>query len=314
MNYNPKQFPKCTVPAAEVTRLKALGFLWDKRTPDCFNARVITRNGKITAKEMELIAESSQKFGSGEVSFTTRLTAEVQKIPYAQIDAFIAFLAEGGLETGGTGAKVRPVVSCKGTTCQYGLVDTYALSEKMHELFYKGYRNVKLPHKFKIAVGGCPNNCVKPDLNDIGIIGQRVPLPMDELCRNCKACEKTCPIHAAHVEEGKFRPDTEKCNSCGRCVKACPFTAIDCIDGYKITIGGRWGKRVAQGNALHKIFTSEEEVVKTVEKAILFFRDQGIPGERFSDTIARVGFDCAEKMILSDELLERKDEILAKTL
>ena len=34
---------------------------------------------------------------------------------------------------------------------------------------------VKLPHKFKIAVGGCPNNCVKPNLNDLGIIGQRVP-------------------------------------------------------------------------------------------------------------------------------------------
>ena len=33
----------------------------------------------------------------------------------------------------------------------------------------------RLPHKFKIAVGGCPNNCVKPDLNDLGIIGQRVP-------------------------------------------------------------------------------------------------------------------------------------------
>ena len=30
-------------------------------------------------------------------------------------------------------------------------------------------------HKFKIAVGGCPNNCVKPDLNDLGIIGQMVP-------------------------------------------------------------------------------------------------------------------------------------------
>ena len=36
--------------------------------------------------------------------------------------------------------------------------------EEIHERFYHGYREVKLPHKFKIAVGGCPNNCVKPDL------------------------------------------------------------------------------------------------------------------------------------------------------
>ena len=303
-----------TVSPEEIKRVKGMGFLQDKRYPDVFNARVITKNGKITAQQHRIIAEASEKYGSGVVTMTVRLTLEIQGVKYENIQPLIDFLAAHGLSTGGTGKRVRPVVSCKGTTCQYGLIDTFGLSEKMHKRFYEEMRGVTLPHKFKIAVGGCPNNCVKPDLNDIGIIGQRVPLPMDELCRNCKACEKTCPIHAAHVEEGKFRPDTEKCNSCGRCVKACPFTAIDCIDGYKITIGGRWGKRVAQGNALHKIFTSEEEVVKTVEKAILFFRDQGIPGERFSDTIARVGFDCAEKMILSDELLERKDEILAKTL
>ena len=33
------------------------------------------------------------------------------------------FWADAGLETGGTGSKVRPVVSCKGTTCQYGLIE-----------------------------------------------------------------------------------------------------------------------------------------------------------------------------------------------
>ena len=66
-------------------------------------------------------------------------------------------------------------MSCKGTTCQYGLIDTFDLSEKLHERFYVGYHGVELPHKFKIAVGGCPNMCVKPDLNDLGIVGQRVP-------------------------------------------------------------------------------------------------------------------------------------------
>ena len=45
------------------------------------------------------------------------------------------------------------MVSCKGTTCQYGLIDTFALSEEIHERFYKGFYDVKLPHKFKIAVG-----------------------------------------------------------------------------------------------------------------------------------------------------------------
>ena len=51
-------------------------------------------------------------------------------------------LENTALMTGGTGAKVRPVVSCKGTTCQYGLIDTFALSRKIHERFYVGYHDV----------------------------------------------------------------------------------------------------------------------------------------------------------------------------
>ena len=75
--------------------------------------------------------------------------------------------------------------------------------------------------------------------------------------------------------------------------------------------GGRWGKKVAHGHALDKIFTSEEEVLDIVEKAILLFREQGITGERFADTIDRIGFENVKKQLLSDELLRRKQENLA---
>ena len=125
---------------------------------------------------------------------------------------------------------------------------TFALSEKIHERFFVGYQDVKLPHKCKIAVGGCIHNCVKPDLNDIGIIGTRTK-----------------------DEAGK----------------ACP--------GYKICIGGRWGKKTAKGQPLSKIFTSEEEVLDTIEKIILFYKDNGLEKERFADTIARIGFEEVEK-------------------
>ena len=72
------------------------------------------------------------------------------------------FLAQAGLKTGGTGSLVRPVVSCKGTTCQYGLLDSFGLSEKLHERFYIGYHDVTLPHKFKIAVGAAPTTASSP--------------------------------------------------------------------------------------------------------------------------------------------------------
>ena len=289
------------IPAEEIARVKGLGFLWDKTTPDCFNGRVITRNGKMTAKEMAAIAEAAEKFGNGEVTMTVRLTAEIQKVPFENIEPLREFLKERGLETGGTGAKVRPVVSCKGTTCQYGLIDTFALSEAIHKRFYEGWHDVKLPHKFKIAVGGCPNNCVKPDLNDLGIVGQRVPVIDLEKCRGCKVCqiEKNCPIHVPKVVDGKVVIDDAQCNHCGRCINKSPFKAFEeYIPGYKVYIGGRWGKKVARGKFLSKLLTSPEEVLDVIEKAITLFRDQGQQGERFADTVERLGFEEVEKQLL----------------
>lgn len=304
----------CTISADEIKRVKGLGFLNNKGT-DLFNGRVITVNGKITAAQAKAIAEAAEKFGSGELTFTTRLTVEVKGIHFDDIEPFREYVAQAGLITGGTGALVRPVVSCKGTTCQYGLYDTFALSEKIHERFYLGYHNVKLPHKFKIATGGCPNNCVKPDLNDLGIVGQMMPNFDAEKCKGCKKCkiEKTCPMGAAKVVDGVMVSDKSICNNCGRCVGNCLFDAIqDGTPGYKIYIGGRWGKKTAHGKPLSKIFTCEEEVLDVVEKAILLFREQGNGGERFADTISRIGFGEVERQLLSNELLERKQEILAE--
>ena len=122
---------KSAIEPKEELRVKRLGFLRDKTTADCFNARVITRNGKVSAEELNIIAEAAKLYGNGEITMTTRLTVEIQRIPYANINPLIKYLEEHGLETGGTGRKVRPVVSCKGTTCQYGLTDTFDLSMKI---------------------------------------------------------------------------------------------------------------------------------------------------------------------------------------
>ena len=60
---------------------------------------------------------------------TTRLTMEIVGVPYERIEDLRDFLAGAGLETGGTGSKVRPVVACKGTTCQYGQLDSTSTGE-----------------------------------------------------------------------------------------------------------------------------------------------------------------------------------------
>lgn len=296
----------------EEKKVKGLGFLRNKGT-DNFSGRVITINGKITVAQQKCIAEAAEKFGNGNVLFTTRLTIECPGIPYDKIEDFREYIAKEGLVTGGTGSKVRPVVSCKGTTCQYGLIDTYALSEDIHETFYNGYKDIRLPHKFKIAVGGCPNNCVKPDLNDLGVIGQLIPHFDKKLCKGCKKCTvvEACPMDATQISDGILSINEEICNNCGRCIAKCNFNAIEIGQiGYKIYIGGRWGKHINQGKSLNKVFTDKKEVMHVIEKTILLYKEQGKTGERLAATIERIGFENVEAQLLSHKILKRKQEIL----
>lgn len=294
-----------TISKEDEKKVKGLGFLSNKGT-DNFSGRVITENGLITTEQFKKIIEAAEKYGNGNLALTARLTIECQGIPFDQIDDFRSCLAEGGLETGGTGAKVRPVMSCKGTTCQYGLIDTFGLAKEIHDHFYTGMRNITLPHKFKVAVGGCPNNCVKPDLNDVGIIGQKLPIVNQAECRNCKNCGvvKSCVVRAAQLADEKITINTHECLNCGICIGKCPFHAVIKGDvGYKIVIGGRWGKQVAQGKALNRIFTDKEALLNRVEEIIIFYKENGLPGERFAQTIERIGFDKVEAILLSSKTL-----------
>ena len=124
--------------------------------------------------------------------------------------------------------------------------------------------------------------------------------------------ERSCPIQAARLTDGKVTIDGEACNHCGRCISKCPFGALEtAVTGYKIYLGGRWGKKVAQGRALDKVFTDKEEVMTVIEKAILLFREQGNTGERFADTVARLGFEQVQEQLMRDDLLARKAENIA---
>ena len=71
---------------------------------------------------------------------------------------------------------------------------------------------------------------------------------------------------------------------------------------------------MAMGKRIPKIFTTEEEVLATLEKTILFFAEQGQKGERLSDTIHRIGFEKVTEELLSDDILSRKDAIVGDAL
>ena len=300
----------------QVTSVKARGFLRNRGT-DCFSGRVVSIAGVFTANQLRAIAECAERFGEGKVIFTARLSAEIVGIPFGKIPEAEAFIAERGLSFGGTGAKVRPITACKGTTCVYGNIDTQALAKTIHDKFYIGMRDVKLPHKFKIGVGGCPNSCMKPSLNDVGVEGCRTFVFDESLCRGCKKClvAMGCPSRAVSVVNGKAVTDESKCTKCGVCVGKCPFGAVpkEAKSACRIFVGGTWGKTQRMGTRLKEVY-SEEEVPAIIEKVMLWYKENGYVKERLGATVDRLGVNALEVALETNDLLDRKEEIQKKAL
>ena len=258
----------------QITSVKARGFLRNRGT-ELFSGRIVAPGTVFTSENFRDMSYIAEHFGNGKLICTSRLAVEIPGIPFEKIEEAEAYANAHDLHFGGTGAKVRPVTACKGTTCVFGNFDTQALAKEIHEKYYIGWNDVKLPHKFKIGIGGCPNSCMKPSLNDFGVEGHKVPKFDGELCRGCKVCavEKACPMKAAHVENGKLYIDRSVCLSCGVCTGKCPFKAVahESETLYRIYIGGTWGKHTRMGSPLSRLVT-KEEILPILEKTMLWFK------------------------------------------
>jgi NAD(P)H-nitrite reductase large subunit len=79
-------------------------------------------------------------------------------------------LAAVGAELKGPGKFPKPKICVGGTYCNLGLIDTFALSQKIMAAF-TGKGPVK--PKFKIAISACPASCSDSQLADIGIKATR---------------------------------------------------------------------------------------------------------------------------------------------
>lgn len=300
----------------QIASVKGRGFLQNRGT-DCFSGRLISIAGIFSSDDLHTIAECAEKYGNGQVVFTSRLSAEIVGIPFEKINDAEIFVSERGLSFGGTGAKIRPITACKGTTCVYGNIDTQALAKVIHDKFYVGMRNVVLPHKFKIGIGGCPNSCMKPSLNDIGIEGCKSLSFNVDLCRGCAKCtiSESCPSKAVSVKNGKASIAYNKCLNCGVCIGKCPFGAFpkNADSVCRVFVGGTWGKTQRTGTPLSNTYTYSEIPV-IIEKVMLWYKENAYAKERLGATIDRLGINALESAISTNDLLDRKEEILALPL
>lgn len=279
--------------AADYATLKKGGFMRQKQKNN-FSLRLRVVGGNVTAKQLAKIAEVSEKYGDGYVHLTSRQSVEIPFIKLDQIDEVKQSLAEGDVEPGVCGPRVRTITACQGKAiCPSGCIDTYALAKELDDRYFAR----ELPHKFKFGITGCQNNCLKSEENDVGIKGGIKVNWIEDKCIQCGVCVKACREGAITLTDGKIEIKEDKCNFCGRCTKACPVDSYEETEGYIVSFGGLFGNSINKGETVIPFIKDHEKLLEVCDAAIKFFEKHALAGERFKFTIDRIGKETFEKAI-----------------
>lgn len=260
---------------------------------DRFSLRLRIVGGQIQAEQLKKVYDIAQRFGQGYIHMTSRQSIEIPYIKLEDVETVKKELAEAGLQPGACGPRVRTITACQGCTiCPGGLIDTSDIARE----FDKRYYARELPHKFKLGITGCRNNCLKAEENDLGVKGGMKPEWVEGKCSFCGLCEAVCPTKVIKVQkqDKKVLFDEKGCIYCGKCVKACPVGAWEGKSGFVIYFGGLFGNRISIGKQLLPIIYDKETLHKVVETTLEFFKKHGKQSERFGNTLDRVGWDLLE--------------------
>ncbi|AZT90622.1 4Fe-4S dicluster domain-containing protein [Caldicellulosiruptor changbaiensis] len=268
-----------------------------------FSMRLRVVGGRLSAEQLKKIYEVANKYGRGYVHLTARQGVEIPFIKLEDIEAVKKELSEAGLEPGACGPRVRTITACQGSSiCPNGIIDTTELANECDKRYYAQ----ELPHKFKIGITGCGNNCLKAEENDLGIKGAVKPEWEKSSCTFCGLCQAVCPTKAIQIDEKnkEITIDRDKCTYCGRCVKSCPTNSWKGKPGYLLHFGGMFGNNIALGKQILPILFSKEDVHKVIQATLEFYKKYGKQGERFRNTIERVGWDIFKKEL--EKAIENK--------
>ncbi|GFO69247.1 sulfite reductase [Geomonas limicola] len=276
-------------PKIDLKNLKAGGFI-KERGKDLFTVRLRVPGGRLAVDRLAKIAEVAQKYGKGYVHLSVRQSIELININFADFDQVVAELGEEQQKVASCGARVRVPTACGG--CEYnpnGLVDTQASAL---EVDAKLFGTATGHHKFKVCFAGCPFDCPKSAINDVGFQGAIWPTLDADACISCGLCAKSCTEGAlAMGEDGKPVFSAENCIYCGDCVKVCPTSAWQVAKrGYSVRIGGKWGRRPLIGT-LYATFLPEEKAVDFIATVLAWYQEkaEGAGRVRLGDIIHKEG-------------------------
>jgi dissimilatory sulfite reductase (desulfoviridin) alpha/beta subunit len=261
---------------------------------DKFSMRLKVVGGQLTTEQVLKIGETARKYGQGYIHLTSRQGVEIPFISLKDIEAVKADLSDAGVSVGVCGPRVRTVTACQGqAVCPSGAIETTELSRELDARYF----GRELPHKFKIGITGCKNNCLKAEENDLGIKGGIFPEWNKSLCTYCGLCEAVCPPELVKVDKEKkdLVFNKEGCVYCGKCVKSCPSGAWEGRGGYILSFGGMFGNTIKEGLRLLPFIFDKEKVFRAADAAIQFYRAHGKAGERMGKTIGRIGTEVIKK-------------------
>ncbi len=125
------------------------------------------RGGVTTPAELRKIADVAEKYKVPMVKVTGSQRLDLLGVKKEDLPKIWADL---GMPSGQAYTKgVRMVKTCVGTTfCRFGTQNSINTGIELE----RRLENLFTPHKFKMAVVGCPRNCAEATVKDVGLVGQ----------------------------------------------------------------------------------------------------------------------------------------------
>lgn len=124
--------------------------------------------GLCTSQQLRDIADIADKYQVPEIKVTGGQRIDMFGIKKEELPAMWKDLSEAGFVSGHAyGKALRTVKTCVGSKwCRFGTQDSTGLGVQIEELTWGSW----MPHKFKIAVSGCPRNCAEATIKDFGVV------------------------------------------------------------------------------------------------------------------------------------------------
>jgi anaerobic sulfite reductase subunit C len=290
-----------TEPVFDSAAYRKVGMI-QQRQKEYFAMRLRAIGGDLTTGQLRKIADVADRYGKSGVHLSTRQGVEIHYVHHTNLEKARQDLASAGVGMGACGPRVRIVAACPGkATCRWGIIDTKTVARDLDQRYF----GVDTPHKFKMAVTGCPHNCAKATENDIGVMGAILPRWDAAACIDCQLCVNTCPTKAITREEGpgpgaaRYVLDEDKCINCSICTSSCPASSwTPAVTGYNLFIGGTMGKIPRLATLLKRLIPDKEELYRLIEESLRYYQQHGRKKERFGHMIDRIGVEKVKEDIL----------------